>query len=111
MGNYVSCVQLPSETPVETIKLIKSDGLVKIYLRHINVSDLILEFPKHLVCHSDSFYIGQKILALSENAKLQVRFSFQNISFNPSYPLSSLLHSLPSHLNPLHRVISQSTSF
>nr|DAD48997.1 TPA_asm: hypothetical protein HUJ06_018934 [Nelumbo nucifera] len=108
MGNYVSCVQLPSETPAETIK---SDSLVKIYLRPINISELILEFPKHLVCHFDSFYVGQKIRALSENAKLQVHFSFQNISFNPSYPLSPLLHSLPSRLNPLHRVISLRTSF
>ncbi|XP_010249366.1 PREDICTED: uncharacterized protein LOC104591916 [Nelumbo nucifera] len=72
MGNYVSCVQLPSETPVETIKLIKSDGLVKIYHRPINVSELMLEFPKHLVCHSDSFYIGQKIPALSENDELKL---------------------------------------
>nr|DAD34033.1 TPA_asm: hypothetical protein HUJ06_004673 [Nelumbo nucifera] len=73
MGNHISCVQeLQSEPPLETIKLIKSDGLVKIYHRPINVSELMLEFPRHLVCHSDSFYIGQKIPALSENDELKL---------------------------------------
>lgn len=75
MGNHVSCVQLrpdDHEPRVRTIKLIQSDGTVKIYHRPISVSELMLEFPKHLVCRSDSFYIGQKIPALSENAKLQL---------------------------------------
>nr|DAD42278.1 TPA_asm: hypothetical protein HUJ06_000508 [Nelumbo nucifera] len=115
MGNYISCVQLPSETPVETIKLIKSDGLVKIYHRPINASELMLEFSKHVVYHSDSFYIGQKILTLSENAELKLGHKYTSPSktflFNPSYPLLLLLHSFPSRLNPLHRVISLSTSF
>ncbi|KAK9276263.1 hypothetical protein L1049_005794 [Liquidambar formosana] len=72
MGSHVSCMQLQAEPPVETIKLIKSDGLVKIYHRPIHVSDLMLEFPKHLVCRSDSFYIGQKIPPLSEHDQLQL---------------------------------------
>ncbi|KAJ6705221.1 DUF4228 DOMAIN PROTEIN-RELATED [Salix purpurea] len=66
MGNPTSC-----SPPAGTIKLIKSNGLVKIYDRPIHVSELMVEFPKHLVCHSDSFYIGQKIPALSENDQLQ----------------------------------------
>ena len=72
MGNPISCLQIQSEPPAGTIKLIRSDGLVKIYDRPIYVSELMVEFPKHLVCHSDSFYIGQKIPALSENDLLQL---------------------------------------
>ncbi|KAL0004769.1 hypothetical protein SO802_012330 [Lithocarpus litseifolius] len=78
MGNHVSCMQLqpepepkPSSLPVGSIKLIKSDGLVKIYHRPIHASEVMVEFPKHLVCRSDSIYIGQKIPALSENDELQ----------------------------------------
>ncbi|OAY43800.1 hypothetical protein MANES_08G099100v8 [Manihot esculenta] len=72
MGNHISCVHIRPDPPVETIKLIKSDGLVKIYDRPIHVSELLVEYPKHLVCRSDSFYIGQKIPALSENDQLQL---------------------------------------
>ncbi|KAJ0044472.1 hypothetical protein Pint_05560 [Pistacia integerrima] len=32
----------------------------------------MMEFPKHLVCRSDSFYIGQKIPAMSESDQLQL---------------------------------------
>ncbi|XP_042499243.1 uncharacterized protein LOC122077373 [Macadamia integrifolia] len=68
--------QLKPEESVEkdsssSIKLIKLDGLVKIYHQPIHASQLMLEFPKHLVCHSESFYIGQKIPALSEEDELQ----------------------------------------
>ncbi|KAI3989444.1 hypothetical protein MKX01_032546 [Papaver californicum] len=59
-------------TSTTKIKVIKSDGLVKIYHKPISASDLMTEFPKHLICHSDSFYIGQKIQALSEKEKLQL---------------------------------------
>lgn len=74
MSNPVSCMHLQPEAPEGsgTIKLIKSDGIVKIYDRPIHVSELMLEFPKHRVCHSDSFYIGQKIPALSEDDELQL---------------------------------------
>ncbi|EEF50152.1 uncharacterized protein LOC8285723 [Ricinus communis] len=72
MGNHISCVHIRPEPPAGTVKLIKSDGLVKIYDRPIHVSELLHEYPKHLVCRSDSFYIGQKIPALSENDQLQL---------------------------------------
>uniref|UniRef100_A0A6N2M5Q6 DUF4228 domain-containing protein n=1 Tax=Salix viminalis TaxID=40686 RepID=A0A6N2M5Q6_SALVM len=72
MGNPISCLRIQYEPPAGTIKLIRSDGMVKIYDRPIYVSELMVEFPKHLVCHSDSFYIGQKIPALSENDLLQL---------------------------------------
>lgn len=57
---------------VDSIKVVKSDGLVKIYHKPIDVSELMRQFPKHLVCASDSFYIGQKIPALSEHDQLQL---------------------------------------
>ena len=77
MSNPVSCMHLqPEEPEVSTgggiIKLIKSDGIVRIYDRPIHVSELMMEFPKHRVCPSDSFYIGQKIPALSEDDELQL---------------------------------------
>ncbi|XP_050374743.1 uncharacterized protein LOC126792334 [Argentina anserina] len=56
---------------VGNIKVVKFDGLVKIYSKPVDVSELMREFPKHLVCASDSFYIGQKIPALSEHDQLQ----------------------------------------
>lgn len=83
MGSHMSCVQLqpePEHSPAPsssaedagTVKLILSDGLVKTYYRPIPASDLMAEFPKYLVCRSDSFYIGQKIPALSEHDLLQL---------------------------------------
>ncbi|XP_022740433.1 uncharacterized protein LOC111292362 [Durio zibethinus] len=72
LSNHISCFHLQPEPPLGDIKLIKSDGLVNIYGRPINVSELMTEFPNHMVCRSDSFYIGQKIPALSEDEQLQL---------------------------------------
>lgn len=83
MGNHISCVQLqpePSPPPPSaaadddagTVKLIHSDGLVETYHRPVRASELMAQFPKHLVCRSDSFYICQKIPALSEHDLLQL---------------------------------------
>ncbi|XP_058103549.1 uncharacterized protein LOC131247127 [Magnolia sinica] len=74
MGNHIACIhQLPPHpAPARTIKLIKSDGHVKIYDRPIAASELMLQFPKHLICHSDSFFIGQKIPALSATDHLKL---------------------------------------
>ncbi|XP_050221196.1 uncharacterized protein LOC126671471 [Mercurialis annua] len=71
MGNHISCVHMrPAQPPAATVKLIKSDGLVNTYDRPIHVSELLDEYPKHLVCRSDSFFIGQKIPALSVDDQL-----------------------------------------
>eukprot|EP00268_Persea_americana_P055657 TRINITY_DN6489_c4_g1_i1.p1 TRINITY_DN6489_c4_g1~~TRINITY_DN6489_c4_g1_i1.p1 ORF type:complete len:268 (-),score=53.15 TRINITY_DN6489_c4_g1_i1:250-1053(-) len=74
MGNHITCIHhLPHpDPPLHTVKLIQPDGHVKIYDRPIAASQLILEFPKHLICHSDSFFIGQKIKALSETDELKL---------------------------------------
>ncbi|CAN6464569.1 unnamed protein product [Victoria cruziana] len=75
MGSHrASCLQLPADpsSPVRTVKLIRSDGVVKVYHHPVTASELMIEFPKHLICHSDSFYIGQKIPALSADEELQL---------------------------------------
>ncbi|OMO95022.1 hypothetical protein COLO4_16099 [Corchorus olitorius] len=54
----------------------KPDGVVKIYDRPIHVSELMSEFPKHMVCRSDSFYIGQKIPSLPMDDQLQLGHSY-----------------------------------
>lgn len=73
MGNHIACIHVPPpEPPIRTIKIIHSNGHVEIYDRPITASKLMVEFPKHLVCHSDSFFIGQKIPALSENDELKL---------------------------------------
>ncbi|CAK9133295.1 unnamed protein product [Ilex paraguariensis] len=78
MTNHISCLQFqPKPSPVGgTIKLINSNGRVKIYDRPIHVSDLMVEFPKHMVCRSDSLYIGKKISALSEDDHLRLGHTY-----------------------------------
>ncbi|GMI68528.1 hypothetical protein like AT1G28190 [Hibiscus trionum] len=71
LGNHIPCLRRP-DPPLPTIKLINSDGVVMIYDRPINVFDLMAEFPKHMMCRSDLFYIGQKIPPLSVHDQLQL---------------------------------------
>ncbi|KAL8519906.1 hypothetical protein ACS0TY_010731 [Phlomoides rotata] len=59
-----------SRKAAAVIKLIKSDGGVKIYDRPIKAWELMEEYPKHLVCRSDCFYIGQITPALSDHDRL-----------------------------------------
>ncbi|KAG6653747.1 uncharacterized protein LOC122310079 [Carya illinoinensis] len=120
MGRHASCVHFRPdhdlERPVRNIKLIKSDGYVKIYHRPIRVSELMVEFPKHLVCSADSFYIGQKIPALSEDDQLQLghkyfllpKHFFQSVlSF---VTIASFASSLPESSSPLSSSSSSSSS-
>ncbi|KAF9607013.1 hypothetical protein IFM89_030432 [Coptis chinensis] len=80
LGNLACLHQADRELirvrPRRVVKLIKWDGVVNIYHQPINASELMLQFPKHLVCHSHSFYIGQKIPPLSPNDKLQLGHSY-----------------------------------
>ncbi|KAK2981632.1 hypothetical protein RJ640_011739 [Escallonia rubra] len=66
----------PGGPPNTITKLIKLDGLVRIYRRPVRVSELMREFPKHVVCPSDSFYIGQRIPALSEQDQLELGHNY-----------------------------------
>ncbi|KAG6426669.1 hypothetical protein SASPL_110896 [Salvia splendens] len=52
------------------IRLVKSDGMVAIYDTPVTASELMEEFPKHMVCRSDCFYIGQVTPALSHHDRL-----------------------------------------
>ncbi|KAJ6800964.1 uncharacterized protein M6B38_200510 [Iris pallida] len=54
-----------------TIRLVAPDGRVQVYRRPVAASELMKEFPLHLVCHSESFLIGQKVPALSAEEQLQ----------------------------------------
>ncbi|XP_073054020.1 uncharacterized protein [Primulina eburnea] len=55
----------------KTIKLVMCDGEMRIYDRPIKAGELMDEFPKHMVCRSDCFYIGQKIPTLPQHHRLQ----------------------------------------
>ncbi|KAF5741239.1 hypothetical protein HS088_TW10G00235 [Tripterygium wilfordii] len=78
MTNHVACGQIQPEPPAaaRTIKLIDSNGSVKIYTRPIPASELMIQFPTHLICRSDSFYVGQKIPALAESDLLQLGHNY-----------------------------------
>ncbi|XP_022972127.1 uncharacterized protein LOC111470759 [Cucurbita maxima] len=58
------------------INLILPDGHVRIYHRPIHVSDVLLEFPFHLICRADSFYIGHKIPPLAPHHHLQLGHNY-----------------------------------
>ncbi|XP_058092832.1 uncharacterized protein LOC131239243 [Magnolia sinica] len=89
ISNHITCLSLPpSHSPAPTIKLIKSDGHIDIYHRPIPASDLMRQFPKHLICDSDSFFLGQRIPALSATDTLQLG---HNYFLLPSHLFQSVL--------------------
>ncbi|KAH7670091.1 hypothetical protein IHE45_10G002500 [Dioscorea alata] len=47
------------------IRVIGSDCRVRVYDKPVSVADLLRENPFHLVCRSDSFFIGQRVPTLS----------------------------------------------
>ncbi|XP_010549313.1 PREDICTED: uncharacterized protein LOC104820537 [Tarenaya hassleriana] len=53
------------------IKLVRSDGSFEIYDRPVDASELMRDFPKHMVCRSDSLFIGQRTPSLSESDRLE----------------------------------------
>jgi PADRE domain len=55
----------------EPIRLVGSDGRVVVYHRPVSAAELMKEHPCHLICRSDSFFIGQKVPALSAGERLQ----------------------------------------
>lgn len=79
----ISCAHLPREaedggggrsgrrrSSDAVIRIIKADGGVMIYERAMSAWELMEEFPKHMVCRSDCFYIGQITPALSHHDRL-----------------------------------------
>lgn len=59
-----------------TARLIRLDGRVTVYRRRVKVADLMKEHTCHLVCRSDSFFIGQMVPALSAAEELQLGHSY-----------------------------------
>jgi len=69
MGNHTSCMLLGNNR--ETIQLVRSDGSIRILPESVKASQFMQEFPQNSVCHSDSFYLGQKTPALSPDDQLK----------------------------------------
>ncbi|KAL6003568.1 hypothetical protein ACLOJK_023800 [Asimina triloba] len=90
--NRISCINLsPSSSPsapTPTINLIRSDGHVTIYHSPTPASLPMRQFPKHLICDSDSFFLGQPIPALSASDTLQLG---RNYFLLPSHLFQSVL--------------------
>ncbi|CAA6664140.1 unnamed protein product [Spirodela intermedia] len=53
------------------VRLIMADGRVEVFDRPMSAAELMKEHPKHLICRSDSFTIGQMIPALQEEELLK----------------------------------------
>ncbi|XP_020592772.1 uncharacterized protein LOC110033206 [Phalaenopsis equestris] len=58
------------------VKVMGLDGRVKVYHRRIKVEELMKEHACHLLCRSDSFFIGQKLQALEAAEELQMGESY-----------------------------------
>ncbi|XP_072959895.1 uncharacterized protein [Typha angustifolia] len=73
-----TCHPAPQHTNrgLKPARLVGSDGRVRLYHRQVSAADLMQEFPQHLICRSDSFYIGQKVPALSPRDLLQPGHSY-----------------------------------
>ncbi|GMI98110.1 hypothetical protein HRI_003480300 [Hibiscus trionum] len=75
LSNHFSCLHHHNnhrERPRRTLKVINCDGQVKIYDRPVHVAELLNQFPKHMICRSDSFYIGKKIPPLPMDDELRL---------------------------------------
>lgn len=59
---------LPGAKPTSpaTVRLILSNGRVRIFRRSVPAAELMASNPLHLVCRSDSFFIGQKVPPLAD---------------------------------------------
>ncbi|KAE8694107.1 Gag protease polyprotein [Hibiscus syriacus] len=79
LSSHFSCIHQHNhrrERPRRTLKVINCDGQVKIYDRPVHVAELLNQFPKHMICRSDSLYIGQKIPPLSRDDKLHLGHNY-----------------------------------
>ncbi|CAI9785774.1 unnamed protein product [Fraxinus pennsylvanica] len=68
MGNAI----FPCCKPVSSssVKLIFHGGAARILTEKLAAGEVMFEFPDHMVCHADSFYIGQPIPALAIDDEL-----------------------------------------
>ncbi|KAI0513469.1 hypothetical protein KFK09_009491 [Dendrobium nobile] len=66
----------PAPPKSSSVKVIGLDGRVIVYNRPVKAEELMKEHACHLVCRSDSFFIGQKLSALSAAEELQMGESY-----------------------------------
>ncbi|CAA3030048.1 Hypothetical predicted protein [Olea europaea subsp. europaea] len=62
MGNALSPCCRPESS--SSVKLIFHGGATRILTEKSVAGEIMFEFPDHMVCHADSFFIGQPIPAL-----------------------------------------------
>ncbi|KAA8550165.1 hypothetical protein F0562_001819 [Nyssa sinensis] len=68
MGNAISPCCQPNS--ISFVKLIFWEGTTRILTRKGLAGEIMFEFPDHMVCHADSFYIGHPIPALAIDDEL-----------------------------------------
>ncbi|GLJ46100.1 hypothetical protein SUGI_0970970 [Cryptomeria japonica] len=89
----------------QKIQLIHSDGSVEIVDESINAGKIMESFPQHMLCSSDSFYIGQKIPALPHNEKLKMGHMYFLLPRQSFQSVLSLV-SLPTLISPIFKASS-----
>ncbi|XP_010910218.1 uncharacterized protein [Elaeis guineensis] len=65
-----------SSSPAGPVRVIGSDGRVRIYDRPVGAAEVMKDNPRHLVCRSDSFFIGQRVPPLAAGDQLQPGHSY-----------------------------------
>ncbi|XP_010910046.1 uncharacterized protein [Elaeis guineensis] len=66
----------PTASPVGPVRVICSDGRLRVYDRPVGAAEVMKENPCHLICRSDSFFIGQRVPALVAGDQLQPGHSY-----------------------------------
>ncbi|KAI0513465.1 hypothetical protein KFK09_009487 [Dendrobium nobile] len=66
----------PAPPKSSSVKVIGLDGRVMVYNQRVKAEELMKEHASHLVCRSDSVFIGQKLSALSAADELQMGESY-----------------------------------
>lgn len=59
-----------------TVRVIAPDGGVKVFKGPVAAAEVMRQHPLHLICRSDSFFIGQKVPPLSASDHLQPGHSY-----------------------------------
>ncbi|CAA6659681.1 unnamed protein product [Spirodela intermedia] len=87
------------------VKLIRADGGVEVYHRAVSASELMSEHPRHLLCRSDAFTIGQRIPAIPEEEVLQPGEAYFLLPC--TFPVRPLLRAVRRAEDPLGEAADQ----
>ncbi|KAL4633036.1 hypothetical protein ACB092_04G092000 [Castanea dentata] len=71
MGNVTSCA--PSIISSGAVKVLFSDGRLRVYTRPVKAAELMLENPGQFVCESSSLKVGHRIQGLLADEELELR--------------------------------------